>query len=193
MGISAHVERCAGVDLDTLCGYTTARTLLIRDRRLGFLLFGLQFVIFLYVVVYQVLLQQVYSAVSDFNGVVRLQLKAPAPAMRPMTVSHGAFMRSRSGLGGTIGSVAGSLTASLRVGGCVGAVAPRDAPAALGSLAASLRAATSAAEAAGGEVRKHVGASRSYPAPVVSARARAARRWRRTTEVPLARSHTRPA
>ena len=82
MGISAHVERYAGVDLDTLCGYTTARTLLIRDRRLGFLLFGLQFIIFLYVVVYQVLLQQVYSAVSDFNGVVRLQLKAPAPAMR---------------------------------------------------------------------------------------------------------------
>jgi hypothetical protein len=82
MGLSAHVERYAGVDLDTLCGYTTARTLLIRDRRLGFLLFGLQFIIFLYVVVYQVLLQQVYSAVSDFNGVVRLQLKAPAAAMR---------------------------------------------------------------------------------------------------------------
>ncbi len=76
------------------------------------------------------------------------RLAAPAPAMRPMTASHTAFLRSRSGLGGTIGSVAGSLTASLRVGGFVGAVAPSDEPAGLGSLAASLRATTASAEAA---------------------------------------------
>ena len=81
MGLGTYVERYTG-DLDTLCGYTTARTLLIRDRRLGFLLFGMQFLIFCYVVIYQVALQQVYSAVSDFNGVVRLQLTAPAVAMR---------------------------------------------------------------------------------------------------------------
>jgi hypothetical protein len=75
-------------------------------------------------------------------------LAAPAPAMRPMTASHTAFLRSRSGLGGTIGSVAGSLTASLRVGGFVGAVAPSEAPVGLGALAASLRATTTAASAA---------------------------------------------
>jgi len=65
-----------------------------------------------------------------------------------MTASHTSFLRSRSGLGGTIGSVAGSLTASLRVGGFVGAVAPGDAPSGLGSLAASLRATPRAAAAA---------------------------------------------
>jgi hypothetical protein len=81
MGWGRLAESYTG-NLDDFCGYTTARTLLIRDRRLGFLLFALQFIIFLYVVVYQITLQQVYMASSDFNGVVRLQLKAPAPAVR---------------------------------------------------------------------------------------------------------------
>ena len=46
MGLARWAEAYTG-DLDTACGYTTARTLLIRDRRLGFLLFSLQFIIFL--------------------------------------------------------------------------------------------------------------------------------------------------
>ena len=81
MGWGRFLERYTG-DLDTFCAYRTARTLLIRDRRLGLLHFSLQSIIFLYVVVYQIAFSQVYLAQSDFNGVVRLQLKAPSTNMR---------------------------------------------------------------------------------------------------------------
>ena len=67
-------------------------------------------------------------------------LPVPTPVLRPVTASHTSFLRSRSGLGGTIGSAAASLGASVRAGRLVGSVAPADAPAGLGQLAASLRA-----------------------------------------------------
>jgi len=81
MGLSRWIESYTG-DLDTFCAYRTSRTLMIRDRRLGITLFAMQFAIFIYVVVWQLALSQVYLAQSDFNGVVRLQLKAPSNAYR---------------------------------------------------------------------------------------------------------------
>jgi hypothetical protein len=71
---------------------------------------------------------------------------SPEPIMRPMTASHTTFLRRRSGLGGTIGSVSGSLTASVRTAGLAAqGVPPAAAPAGLGPLAVTLRAATAAA------------------------------------------------
>lgn len=82
------MERYLG-DLDTFCAYRTSRTLMIRDKRLGLSLFSLQAVIFLYVVIWQLILSQVYMKESDFATVVRLQLQAPTlpyrwpPAIAP--------------------------------------------------------------------------------------------------------------
>lgn len=78
MGWARFFEKYVG-ELDTACGYRTTRTLFIRDRRLGFLLYSMQLAIFGYIM-YQVFVLQVYMAASDFNGVVRLQLKAPYPS-----------------------------------------------------------------------------------------------------------------
>jgi hypothetical protein len=69
-------------DLDAFFAYRTTRTLVIRDRKLGYLLYSMQAIIFIYVVLWQILFSQVYMAQSDFAGVVRLQLQAPAVKYR---------------------------------------------------------------------------------------------------------------
>ena len=64
-------------DLDLICSYSTSRTLLIRDKRLGITLYSIQGAILFYVVVWQLILSQVYMADSNFASVVRLQLQQP--------------------------------------------------------------------------------------------------------------------
>jgi hypothetical protein len=80
-GFGHWLESYTG-DLDTAFAYRTARTLTIRDKRLGLGLLALQGIIFLYIIVYQITLTQVYFAVGDFNSVVRLQLQAPTANYR---------------------------------------------------------------------------------------------------------------
>ena len=81
MGYITWLEKYVG-NLDDAFAYRTSRTLVIRDRRLGYTLLAMQAVIFAYVVLWQILFSQVYMTASDFSGVVRLQMQAPAPKYR---------------------------------------------------------------------------------------------------------------
>ena len=63
--------------MDVFFAYRTARTVAIRDRRLGLTLLALQLIIASYVIVYQVILSQNYMSPSDLVGSVRLQMQAP--------------------------------------------------------------------------------------------------------------------
>ena len=94
----------------------------------------------------------------------------PEPVLRPVTASHTAFLRSRSGLGGTIGSVGASLTASLRVGGFVGRTQPTQAPQGLCTLAASLRAAAGGGSSSSSSSSRGGGAAAAAAASTVPIR-----------------------
>jgi hypothetical protein len=67
-------------DLDVFFAYRTARTVAIRDRRLGLTLLVLQLIIAGYVILYQVVLSQNYMSPSDLVGSVRLQMQSPKDA-----------------------------------------------------------------------------------------------------------------
>ena len=69
-------------EIDTFFAYRTARTVAIRDRRLGLSLLFLQLSIAGYVIIYQIILQQSYLAPSDLVGSVRLQMLAPSSEYR---------------------------------------------------------------------------------------------------------------
>lgn len=63
------------------CTYSTPRIVRLRDWRLGLLYYGLMFLIFFYIVVYSVVLQQKFRIKAlDIVGATRLQLRPPAPA-----------------------------------------------------------------------------------------------------------------
>lgn len=70
------VRRVVG-DPDETFSYRTARTLVIKDWRVGISLLGLQFGVFCYICLYQIYSQQVYLAESDITGAVRLNPRAP--------------------------------------------------------------------------------------------------------------------
>ena len=69
-------------DPDETFAYRTTRTLLIRDWRVGLALLFLQFVVFLYIVVYQVYFTQVYFQISGLVSTVRLNSREPTENYR---------------------------------------------------------------------------------------------------------------
>ena len=81
MGYSSWIESYTG-DLDTLLGYSTSRTVLIRDRWLGLGLLLIKLVIIAYVVGFQLIVQQVYLRQSELETSVRLQVQEPEAAYR---------------------------------------------------------------------------------------------------------------
>lgn len=81
MGWVSWIESHTG-DLDTLLGYSTSRTVLIRDRWLGMGLLFIKVVILAYVIGYQLVVQQVCLRQSEIESSVRLQVQEPASSYR---------------------------------------------------------------------------------------------------------------
>ena len=67
-------------DPDETFAYRTSRTLVIKDWRIGLSLLFLQFVVFIYIVVYQIYFTQVYLQISDLVSTVRLNPRGPTSA-----------------------------------------------------------------------------------------------------------------
>lgn len=66
---------------DDACAYSTPRTLVIRDRRIGIALHVTRLAIFIYILS-TIFSSERYMAPSDFLGSVRLSLREPAAALR---------------------------------------------------------------------------------------------------------------
>lgn len=64
-------------DPDIVFGYSTPATVRIRDCRLGVAFAVCEFLIFTYVVVYQVVLAQGYRKQGDLHGVVDFSIASP--------------------------------------------------------------------------------------------------------------------
>ncbi len=62
---------------DDWCGYTTLRTVKLRDWRLGFLYYSFLFSVFVYVVGYNLVYQQLYRRSVAIVGTARIQLRLP--------------------------------------------------------------------------------------------------------------------
>lgn len=69
-------------DPDLTFGYSTPAFVKIRDRRLGLLYYTLLILIALYIVVYQVIIQQGYRKEGVIFGTARLQLREPSQSFR---------------------------------------------------------------------------------------------------------------
>jgi hypothetical protein len=74
IGLSKYVD-------DVRCAYSTPRTLVIKDRRIGIALFLARAAIFIYIVT-QVFTDELYMAPSDLTSTVRLTLREPDAAFR---------------------------------------------------------------------------------------------------------------
>ena len=67
-----------GLELDSLLSYSSVRTLVIRDWRLGAAGLGLKFAIFCYLIVYQIILQQAYRRDSAISVSLRTRVRQGA-------------------------------------------------------------------------------------------------------------------
>lgn len=64
---------------DDWCGYTTLRTVKLRDWRLGVLYYAFLCSVFCYVVGYNLVYQQLYRKSVPIVGTARIQLRLPDP------------------------------------------------------------------------------------------------------------------
>jgi len=81
MGLVTFLERYVG-DLDDVFAYSTARTVKIRDKRLGLVYLALFLGILGYVIGYQIVVRQAYLKSADVAALARLQLQRPSAAYR---------------------------------------------------------------------------------------------------------------
>ncbi|RYG56570.1 hypothetical protein EON66_02585 [archaeon] len=80
--VTPRTRNAAELDLDDVFAYTTPRTVRVRDRYLGLTKYTVMIGVFSYVIAYQLLAKQSYSAFGTIAGSVRLQLKEPSSIFR---------------------------------------------------------------------------------------------------------------
>jgi len=86
-----------GIDWDDLLSYQTVKYVTIRERKLGVLHFTLQFVIFAYIVLYNIVYEQRYLLQEPPYGSVRATVREPTPWVRAETLPY--CFQNQSSLG----------------------------------------------------------------------------------------------
>jgi len=83
--MGAVKSKIDAMDFDKVFSYSTLKVVTIQDRRLGFLHYGFQLGIFIYIVVYTIVIQQRYLRTEAPYGAIRSTLQEPLPPWNPAT------------------------------------------------------------------------------------------------------------